>query len=175
MVTSPANNANAEQQSVLGNPILVAKAPHIVLPIAIPPCNTSKYIDNARARTQGGVIVCAAVFKHARIPIQAPPAVAITTQRAENLCTCPAANVMPAKMIIAVATTPSTESRRFSLGRIVAPINAPTPNVPSKMPNPVAPYGRATMGNNASRAIAPTLKAPVRISTDFTSADLCAY
>jgi hypothetical protein len=35
----------------------VANAPQSVLPIAIPPCKTNKYIDNARARTQDGDMV----------------------------------------------------------------------------------------------------------------------
>ncbi len=80
IVARPASNASAEHSNALGNPTRVATAPHMVLPIAMPPCSTSKYIDSARARTQDGHMVWAAVFKHARIPIHAAPAVAITRQ-----------------------------------------------------------------------------------------------
>src|SRR5262250_3131480 len=141
MVTSPANNANAEQQSVLGNPTRVAKAPHIVLPIAIPPCRTSKYIDRARALTHEGHIVCAAVLRQARIPIHAAPAVAIVAHSQPNDEMRPAAKVIAANTTIAVATNPSTESWRRRRGKMVAPDKAPTPKQPSSTPYPVAPKG----------------------------------
>ena len=57
MVTSPANKASAEHNNAFGNPSRVATAPQSVLPIAIPPCNTSRYIESARALTHDGDMV----------------------------------------------------------------------------------------------------------------------
>src|SRR5215470_2458991 len=171
IVAKPATSARAEHSNAFGNPTRVAKAPHIVLPIAIPPCRTSKYIDSARALTHDGHIVWAAVLRQARIPIHAAPAVAITAHSQPNDEMRPAEKVIAANTTIAVATNPSTESCLRKRGKIVAPASAPMPKHPSRAPYPVAPNGRATIGSSASNAIAPTLKAPVRIRTDRTSED----
>ena len=75
---TPHASTTAATASAFAIPICFATAPHKVAPMAIPPCNTSRYIDNARARKCAGHIVCAATFKHARIPIHATPATNMT-------------------------------------------------------------------------------------------------
>src|SRR6476620_6158913 len=121
MVANPATSANAEHSKAFGKPMRVARAPHIVLPIAMPPCNTSRYIDNARALTHEGHIVWAAVFRQARIPLHAAPAVANVAHKPPNDEMRPAAKVMAANTTFVFNDSPSTESRRRSRGKIVAP------------------------------------------------------
>ena len=138
----------------------------------MPPCNTNRYIDSARARTQEGDMVCAAVFKHARIPIHAPPAIAMTAAIWVKSSIRPATNVIPANTTIAAPTSQSTDNFRRSRGKAMAPASAPTPKHPSNAPYPVGPVqGRARIGSNARRAIAATLNAPVRTSTARTSSE----
>ncbi len=67
-------------------------------------------MDNARARTYAGHMVCAATFKQARIPIQAAPATNNTRFSQANVCARPAAKVMAAKIMIEAPTTPSTDN-----------------------------------------------------------------
>ena len=74
MVANPASSASAEHNKAFGRPTRVAKAPHIVLPIAIPPCRTKRYIDRALALIQDGHMVCAAVFRHAALDVLGEPA-----------------------------------------------------------------------------------------------------
>jgi len=68
-------------------------------------------MDSARARSHDGDIVCAAMFKHASIPIQAIPAAKNTAHNPSKIFTCPAANVIPANSRMANATIPSIESQ----------------------------------------------------------------
>lgn len=62
----------------------LASAPQSALPKAIPPCSTKRYMDSARARTQFGDMVCAAVFREAKIPIQAVPPLNVTKHNGPN-------------------------------------------------------------------------------------------
>src|SRR5258708_19865609 len=73
MVVSPTTIASADQASASGTPLRAANSPHTPLPMAIPPCSTSRYIESARARIHGGHMVLATPFKHAKMPIQAAP------------------------------------------------------------------------------------------------------
>ena len=106
-----ATSATAEHSRAAGTPTRVARAPQAVLPTAMPPCNTSRYIDNARARKNDGHMVWAATFRQARIPIHAVPLANNTRHSQEKVWTRPAAKVMAAKSRMSSATTPSTLRR----------------------------------------------------------------
>src|SRR6202044_1767607 len=109
MLTSPTSIASADHASAVGTPTRTASTPQIALPMAIPPCSTSKYIDSARALIHDGHIVCATKLKHARMPIHPAPAVNNTRHNTSNTCTCPAAAVIAANNTVDPATNPSTE------------------------------------------------------------------
>src|SRR5207237_4327990 len=130
-------SAKEEYLSAVGTPTRVASAPQSALPSAIPPCNTSRYMDSARARSHDGDIVCAAMFKHASIPIQAIPAAKNTAHNPSKIFTCPAANVIPANSRMANATLPSIESLSFNLGSASLPANGPRPDLVSHKLYPV--------------------------------------
>src|SRR5258708_23767794 len=132
-------------------------------------------MERARARIHGGDMVCAATFKHARMPIQAMPLANITNHSQWKACARPAAKVINAKRMIAAATTPSTESLVLSRGGRPAPANAPRPNDPSNNPYPEAPYGRAMIGKSAGSELAARLNAPVRIRTQCVTGDDRTY
>src|SRR6185312_13172888 len=170
-VVSPNKSANEEQSIVAGTPYFVARAPQAALPNAIPPCRTKRYVESARARMNGGDMVCAATFRQARMAIHAAPLTNRTNNSHEKMCVLPAAKVLTAKTTTAAATTRSTEKYVRMRERTAAPASAPKPNEPSRSPYPVAACSlrRAMMGSSASRALAATLNAPVRISTQWTS------
>ena len=71
------------------NALRAASAPQTALPNAMPPCSTSRYIESARARIHDGHMVCATTLKHARMPIQAAPAVNNTRQSHSKTWTLP--------------------------------------------------------------------------------------
>src|SRR5271156_1271696 len=168
MLLNPTTIAKADQANATGTPLRAASSPQTALPIAIPPCSTRRYMDRARARIHDGHMVCATTLKQARIPIHAAPAVNNTPQSHSKACTCPAAKVIAANTTVAAATRPSTEYRNRRRGSSAAPARAPTPKQVSRNPYPCAPCGWQISGSRASREVAPTLNAPVRISTDRT-------
>src|SRR2546430_16502774 len=131
--------ATDEYRSAEGTPTLVARPPHTALPTAIPPCRTSRYMDNARARNHGGDIVCAATFRQARIPIHAIPLANNTRLSAGKVSTLPAAKLIAANSRVPNTTSPSTDNLLRNRGNAAAPASAPRPKDPSNNPYPVAP------------------------------------
>ena len=113
---------------------MVANSPHAALPSAMPPCNTSKYMESARARIHDGDMVCAATFRQARIAIHATPLANKIRHSKLKSCALPGAKVMAANNKIATATTPSTESRVRKRGKHRRSQSAPRPNDPSSNP-----------------------------------------
>src|ERR1700680_1230337 len=134
MLVNPTNSASAAQLRAEGTPHLAASHPQTPLPRAMPPCSTSKYIDNARARIQDGHIVCATRLKQPKIPIHAKPAVNNTRQSHSKGWTHPAAKVMPANSTVAPITKPSTEQLSLRRGKIAAPARAPRPKQGNRKP-----------------------------------------
>src|SRR6185436_3384883 len=108
-VANPAINAREERSIVVGRPYFVARAPQAADPRAMPPCRMSKYMESARARIQGGDMVCAATLRQARMPIQAAPLKKRMSVNDGKAWACPAAKVISAKTTMAAATTRSTE------------------------------------------------------------------
>ena len=96
-------------------------------------------MDSARARNQGGDIVCAATFRQARIPIQAIPLMNNTKLSAGNVSTLPAAKLMAANSNVPNTTSPSTDNLLRKRGKAAAPAKAPSPKDPINNPYPVAP------------------------------------
>src|SRR5690348_17925846 len=101
------------------------------------------------------------MFKHARIPIHAIPLANNTRLRAGNVETLPAAKLMAANSRVPNTTNPSTDNLLRNRGSAAAPAKAPKPKDPINSPYPVAPWGRARIGNKAGRELAATLNAAV--------------
>jgi len=73
----PRQQSHCRAQQRICKPTRVARAPHIVLPIAIPPCSTSRYIDRARAlptTDTSSVLLCSGTQEFRSMPPQQWPA-----------------------------------------------------------------------------------------------------
>src|SRR4029077_11230040 len=78
---SPATIHPADARRASGTPSGPAIAPHRALPAAIPPKNTSRYTDSARARTQAGRSIWADELSVVRAASHAAPAGKSNRQR----------------------------------------------------------------------------------------------
>src|SRR5260370_37934213 len=104
----------------------------------------------ARARIQGGDIVCAATLRQARIPIHAAPLANRTRFSQWKTWMRPAAKVIRAKRTMAAATTPSTDKRVRRRGRTAAAGGAARPKETKNKTDAAGP-DRPVQGNRGQR------------------------
>ncbi|MNI16840.1 hypothetical protein D3C73_701870 [compost metagenome] len=163
-MTAPA----AATSNASSGDVRCASAPQLRPPAAMPAENTMMYSASARALTQAGTAVCAAICNEDSTVIQAKPLTSITSGNTYQLRVSARPARLAASDKVASSTSRSRSSFARSFGSSSAPPTAPMPMQPSSTPYCPAPpciCPRTTTGNIAFIAAAKKKKPADLINT----------